>query len=351
MTLDYRPLGHSGIKVSAIALGTMTWGEQNTEAEGHAQLDRAIDFGINLIDTAENYAIPPRPETQGATERIIGNWLKARGRRDQIVLASKVSGPSERTYLRADGQPPRLDAKNINEAIEGSLRRLQTDYLDLCQIHWPSRPVPLFGNGSHAPGRGNDSAEVPIEETLGALDALVKAGKVRHIGLSNETAWGLSRFLHLAETRDLPRVVSVQNAYNLINRTYEQGLAEFHEREQVGLLAYSPLAQGFLTGKYQGGARPEGARLTLFNRGDRYTKPGVAEAVDAYLQIARDFGLDPAQLAIAYVTSRPFVTANIIGATRPDQLEADLRSVEVRITPEIEARINAVFQRHGSPAP
>jgi len=351
MTLDYRPLGRSGIKVSAIALGTMTWGEQNTEAEGHAQLDRAVDFGVNLIDTAENYSIPPRAETQGATERIIGSWLKARGGRDRIVLASKVSGPSDRTYLRADGRPPRLDARNIEEAVEGSLRRLQTDYLDLYQIHWPNRPVPLFGSGRHAPSRGHDGSEVPIEETLEALDGLVKSGKVRHIGLSNETAWGLSRFLHLAETRDLPRVVSVQNAYYLVNHTYEQGLAEFHEREQVGLLAYSPLAQGFLTGKYRNGARPEGARLTLFDRGARYTRPGVAETVDAYLQIARDFGLDPAQLAIAYVTSRPFVTANIIGATRAEQLEADLGSVEVVITPEIETRIDAVFQLHGSPAP
>lgn len=351
MTLDHRPLGRSGIKVSSIALGTMTWGEQNTEAEGHAQLDRATDFGINLIDTAENYSIPPRAETQGATERIIGTWLKARGGRDRIVLASKVSGPSDRTWLRADGQPPRLDARNINEAVDASLRRLQTDYLDLYQIHWPNRAVALFGNGKHAPSRGHDGTEVPIEETLEALDTLVKSGKVRHIGLSNETAWGLSRFLHLSETQNLPRVVSVQNAYNLLNRTYEQGLAEFDAREDVGLLAYSPLAQGFLTGKYQNGARPEGARLTLFERGDRYQKPGVAEAVDAYLQIARDFGLDPAQLAIAWVTSRPFVTANIIGATKPDQLEVDLRSTGISITPEIEARIDAVFQLHGSPAP
>ncbi|WP_295041995.1 aldo/keto reductase [uncultured Paracoccus sp.] len=351
MTLDHRPLGRSGITVSAIALGTMTWGEQNSEAEGHAQLDRAVDFGITLIDTAENYSIPPRAETQGSTERIIGTWLKARGGRDRIVLASKVSGPSDRTYLRADGSHPRLDAKNITEAVEGSLRRLQTDYLDLYQIHWPNRPVPLFGNGKHAPSRGHDGSEVPIEDTLEALDAVVRSGKVRHIGLSNETAWGLSRFLHLSETQGLPRVASVQNAYNLLNRTYEQGLAEFHAREDVGLLAYSPLAQGFLTGKYQNGARPEGARLTLFNRGDRYQKPGVAQAVEAYLQIARDFSLDPAQLAIAYVTSRPFVTANIIGATKPDQLDSDLRSVDVTITPEIEDRIDAVFQLHGSPAP
>ncbi len=351
MTLEYRPLGRTGINVSSIALGTMTWGEQNTKADGHAQLDRALDFGINLIDTAESYSIPPRAETQGSTERIIGTWIKARGGRDRIVLASKVAGPSDRNWLRADGQSPRLDARNINEAIEASLRRLQTDYLDLYQVHWPSRQLALFGDAKHAPGRSYDTPEVSIEETLDALDALVKAGKVRHIGLSNETAWGLARYLHLSETKGLPRVASVQNAYNLLNRTYEEGLAEFHAHEDVGLLAYSPLAQGFLTGKYQNGARPDGARLTLFDRGARYQKPGTAEAVDAYVQIARDFNLNPAQLAIAYVTSRDFVTSNIIGATKPDQLEADLNSVDVTITPEIEARINAVFQVHGSPAP
>ncbi|MFT4190734.1 MAG: aldo/keto reductase [Comamonas sp.] len=351
MTHFYRPLGRTGLQVSSIALGTMTWGQQNTEAEGHAQLDYALDQGINFIDTAENYAIPPRAETQGATERIIGSWLKARGARDRVVLATKVSGPSGSTWLRRDGALPRLDARHINEAIDASLARLQTDYVDLYQLHWPHRAVPLFGGGSHAPARGGDGSEVPIEETLDALDAVVKAGKVRHIGLSNETAWGLARFLHLSETRGLPRVASVQNAYNLLNRTYEVGLAEFHAREDVGLLAYSPLAQGYLTGKYQRGARPAGARTTLFERGQRYQKPGTEAAIDAYLQVARDFGLDPAQLAIAYVTSRHFVTANIIGATNLDQLARNIASRDVAITPEIEARLDAVHQLHGSPAP
>lgn len=349
--VEYRPLGRTGIKVSAITLGTMTWGQQNTESEGHAQLDLATDFGINFIDTAENYSIPPSKETQGSTERIIGTWFKKTGKRDRVILATKVSGPSDRTYLRADGQLPKLDAKNINEAIDNSLKRLQTDYVDLYQLHWPNRPLALFGGGSHAPSRGGDGGEVPIEETLEALDALVKAGKVRHIGLSNETAWGLSRFLHLSETRNLPRVASVQNAYNLLNRTYEAGLAEFHAREDVGLLAYSPLAQGFLTGKYQRGARPPGARTTLFERGQRYQKPGTEAAIDKYLEIARDFGLDPAQFAVAYVTSRGFVTSNIIGATTIEQLKADLASVDVKITPEIEGRVDAVHQLHGSPAP
>lgn len=349
--VEYRQLGRTGIRVSSIALGTMTWGEQNTEAEGHAQLDHALEFGINFIDTAENYSIPPRKETRGATETIIGNWLKARGARDRIVLATKVSGPNDRTDVRADGQPPKLDARNINEAIEGSLRRLRTDYVDLYQLHWPNRPLSLFGGGSHAPSRGGTGVEVPIEETLDALAELVRTGKVRHIGLSNETAWGVSRFLHLSEAKGQPRVVSVQNAYNLLNRTYETGLSEFHQREQVGLLAYSPLAQGFLTGKYQNGARPAGARVTLFERGQRYQTPGTSEAIDAYIEIARDFRLDPAQLAIAYVTSRRFVTSAIIGATTLKQLAADLGAFEIAIIPEIEARIEAVHQRHRNPAP
>jgi aryl-alcohol dehydrogenase-like predicted oxidoreductase len=348
---DYRPLGRTDIRVSAICLGTMTWGQQNTEAEGHAQMDYAFDQGINFFDTAEMYAIPPRAETQGSTERIIGTWLAARRCRDKIVLASKVSGPSAATYLRADGSTARLDRKNIHEALESSLKRLQTDYVDLYQVHWPDRPLALFGGVAPGGAAAAERQEVPIEETLAALGALVSAGKVRHIGLSNETAWGLSRYLHLSETTGQPRVVSVQNAYNLVNRTYEEGLAEFASREQVGLLAYSPLGQGYLTGKYQGGARPAGARTTLFNRGNRYEKPGTAEAIDKYLAIAADFGLDPSQLAIAYVTSRPFVTSNIIGATSMAQLKTNIASEALKITPEIEARIDAVYQLHGSPAP
>ena len=347
---DYRQLGRTDLRVSAIALGTMTWGEQNTEAEGHAQLDYALAEGINFIDTAELYAIPPRAETYGATERIIGTWFAARGTRNKVILASKVSGPSANNYMRADGSPPILDRANIREALHASLKRLRTDYLDLYQLHWPDRAVPLFG-GTLAPVRANARPEVPIEETLAALAELVTEGKVRHIGLSNETAWGLSRFLHLAETGGGPRVVSVQNAYNLLNRVYEHGLAEFHAREEVGLLAYSPLAQGFLTGKYQGGALPPGTRTTLFGRGARYQKPGTEAAIDSYLAIARDFGLDPAQLALAFVTSRPFVTANLLGATSLAQLKTDIGSRDVVITPDIEARIDEAYQLHGSPAP
>ncbi|MFG1297516.1 MULTISPECIES: aldo/keto reductase [Xanthobacter] len=348
--MAYRPLGDSGLAVSSICLGTMTFGQQNTEAEGHAQLDLALDAGINFIDTAEMYSIPPRAETQGSTERIIGTWLKARGNRDKVILATKVAGRSTQTWLRADGSNPRLDARNINEAIDASLRRLQTDYVDLYQLHWPDRAVPLFGSPT-ATRSENDAPEVPIEETLAALADLVKAGKVRHIGLSNETAWGLHRFLMAAQKGIGPRVVSVQNAYNLLNRTYEEGLAEFATREQVGLLAYSPLAQGYLTGKYLNGARPAGARTTLFNRGQRYEKPGTEEAIKAYLALAAELGLSPVQLAQAWVTSRPFVTSNIIGATSVAQLQETLATATLAITPEIEAKVNAVFQLHGNPAP
>jgi aryl-alcohol dehydrogenase-like predicted oxidoreductase len=228
---------------------------------------------------------------------------------------------------------------------------LGTDYVDLYQVHWPDRPLALFGGVTPAPAAAAGRKEVPIEETLAALGELVTEGRVRHIGLSNETAWGLSRYLHVSQSSGLPRVVSVQNAYNLVNRTYEVGLAEFAPREQVGLLAYSPLGQGYLTGKYRAGARPQGARTTLFNRGGRYEKPGTAEAIEKYLAIAADFCLDPAQLAIAYVTSRPFVTANIIGATTLDQLKTNIASQAITITPEIEARIDSVYQVHGSPAP
>jgi len=349
--MDYRPLGRTDLRVSAICLGSMTWGQQNSEAEGHAQLDYAFERGVNFVDTAEIYSIPPRPETQGSTERVIGSWLAARKNRDKAIIATKVCGRGDATWLRPDGARPVLDRRNIAYAIEGSLRRLRTDYVDLYQLHWPDRSLPLWGAGGTVYRPPTRREETPIEETLEALADLVTAGKVRHIGLSNETPWGVARFLRASEMGRGPRVVSVQNAYHLLNRTFELGLAEFAEREQVGLLAYSPLAQGYLTGKYQKGARPPGARMTLFERGDRYQKPGVEEAVDKYLVLARDLGLDPAQLAIAFVASRPFVTSSIIGATTLAQLKIDLASMAVKITPQIEARIDEIHQLHGNPAP
>lgn len=347
--MDYRPLGRTDIKVSSITLGTMTFGQQNTESEGHAQLDYALERGINFIDTAELYSIPPRPETQGSTERIIGTWLKARGSRDKVILATKVVGRTQNTWYRADKSPARPDAANIREAVEGSLKRLQTDYIDLYQVHWPDRDIPLFG--STAPSERDGAPEVAIEETLEALGDLVKAGKVRHIGVSNETSWGLHRYLLGAERGLGPRLVSNQNAYNLLNRIYETDLAEFAIREQVGLLAYSPLAQGYLTGKYQRGARPAGARTTLFNRGQRYEKPGVEETIDAYLALAREVGWTPVQLAQAFVTTRPFVTTNIIGATSLEQLRENIDAAELALPADIEQKINALHQLHGNPCP
>jgi aryl-alcohol dehydrogenase-like predicted oxidoreductase len=347
--MKYRKLGRTGLDVSLICLGTMTWGQQNTEAEGHEQMDYALDQGVNFWDTAELYSIPPKAETFGSTERIIGSWFKSRGKRDKVILASKVVGRTDMEWFR--GGPGRLSRAHIHEAVEGSLRRLGTDYIDLYQLHWPDRPMAWGSNPTVFQAQDPAADEVPIAETLAALGDLVKAGKVRHVGLSNESAWGTMTFLKEAEMKGLPRVASVQNAYSLINRTNETALAEICLREDVGLLPYSPLAQGYLTGKYLDGARPAGARTTLFNRGQRYEKPGADVAIRAYLALAREFGLDPAQMALAFVNSRPFVAANIIGATSMAQLKTNIASVDVAITPELEERINAIHQLHMNPAP
>ncbi len=350
--MEKRRLGRTGLEVTSLCLGTMTFGEQNTEADGHAQLDRAVAAGVNFVDTAEIYAVPPKAETQGATEKIIGSWLAARGGRDKVVIATKVSGRGRANWLRPDGQGTKLDAENVKHAVEQSLRRLRTDYIDLYQVHWPDRQVALFGDGGTVfRGLPERDESIPIEETLGVLGRLVEAGKVRHIGLSNETAWGVARWVNLAEAGKGPRVVAIQNVYNLISRAFEIGLAEMALREDVGLLAYSPLGQGYLTGKYQRGARPAGARTTLFERGQRYEKPGVEVAIDGYLALARELGIDPAQLALAFVTSRKFVTSNIIGATSLAQLDVALGSLDVTITPEIEDAIDAIHQVHQNPAP
>jgi aryl-alcohol dehydrogenase-like predicted oxidoreductase len=347
--MQYRPLGRTGLDVSLICLGTMTWGQQNTEAEGHAQMDYAFERGINFFDTAELYPIPPKAETQGATERIIGSWFKARGTRDKVVLATKVIGRSDNTWFRDDGSKGELSRSQIEEAVNKSLKRLGTDYIDLYQIHWPDRPMPWGSNPvvfKHFEGPSH-----PIEETLEIFRDIVKTGKIRHIGLSNESAWGTMTFLKHAEARNLPRVQSVQNAYSLLNRTYETALAEVTMREQVGLLAYSPLGQGFLTGKYLNGARPAGARTTLFERSQRYQTPGAEPAIARYVALAREFGLDPAQMALAFCNSRPFVTSTIIGATSMEQLRTDIAAIDVTITPELEERIDAIHLVHTNPCP
>ncbi|MDA8653758.1 NADP(H)-dependent aldo-keto reductase [Alphaproteobacteria bacterium] len=325
--MEYRKLGHTDIKVSAICLGTMTWGKQNTEAEGHEQMDYALDMGINFFDTAELYAIPPERETQGSTERIIGTWFKKTGNRDKVILASKVAGRSQLDYFRDSGAEAELSRSQIMEAIDKSLARLQTDYLDLYQLHWPDRPLQIFG-GLGYKHYGDEINR--IEDILDVLADIQKAGKVRHFGLSNETPWGIMKFLHYADSKpDLPRIVSVQNAYNLLNRIYELGASEIYHREGVGLLAYSPLAQGFLSGKYQKGARPPGARATLFNRLQRYETPSAESAIDRYLDIAKKYGVDPTQMANQFVTTRDFVTSNIIGATTMEQLKIAVTSIDL----------------------
>ncbi|MDX1655327.1 MAG: NADP(H)-dependent aldo-keto reductase, partial [Candidatus Competibacteraceae bacterium] len=319
--MRYNPIPHTDLSVSRICLGTMTWGEQNSQAQAHRQLDYALERGVNFIDTAEMYPVPPRPETQGRTEAYLGNWLAARGNRERVVLATKVTGRSQELSYVREGTVC-LDRRNITQAVEASLKRLQTDYIDLYQVHWPDRQTNFFGRLGYV---HREQDFVPIAETLEVLGDLVKAGKVRHIGLSNETPWGVMEYLRIAEDQGLPRVVTIQNPYSLLNRTFEVGLAEIAHREGVELLAYSPLAFGVLSGKYLEG-NPPGARLTLFDRFTRYSNPQALAATRAYVALARDHGLDPARMALAYVNSRSFLTANIIGATTMEQLEADIDS-------------------------
>ncbi len=344
--MEYRKLGRSGLEVSLIGLGTMTWGEQNSQDEAFAQLDLALASGINFIDTAEMYPVPPRGPTQGATETIIGNWLAARNNREQVILASKVTGRSAAMDHIRGG--PCLDAASVHAACEASLQRLQTDYLDLYQVHWPDRATNFFGQLGYQSPAQDDS--VPIAETLGALDELVRAGKVRHVGVSNETPWGVTEYLRLAG-QGLPRIASIQNPYNLLNRSYEIGLAEYADKEDLGLLAYSPLAFGVLSGKYLGGARPDGARLSLFSRFSRYTNARAEQATAEYVRIARNAGLDPAQMALAYVNSRPFLVSNLIGATTLDQLRSNIASAELRLSADVLEAIEAVHAGNPNPAP
>ncbi|SMH49267.1 aldo/keto reductase [Mesorhizobium australicum] len=350
--MDMRRIGRTDLVVSKICLGTMTWGQQNTEAEGHAQMDYAFERGVNFLDTAELYPIPPKAETQGRTERYIGNWMKARGNRDKVVLASKVVGRTTNDWFRG-GRPSKLVREDIMHAVEGSLQKLQTDYIDLYQIHFPERRVPWGSNPNRV---GNwpakrDADETPIAETIAVFEELVKAGKIRHLGLSNESSWGVMRFIFESEKGNGPRPASLQNAYNLVNRTFEVNLTEVSDREEVSLLAYSPLAQGYLTGKYDHGARPQGSRSQLFNRGQRYETPNAAEVQLEYNELARSFGMEPALFANAFVCSRPFVMSNIIGATSIAQLDMALSSASVTWTTEMQEAVDAIHQRTGNPCP
>ena len=343
-----RKLGKTDLEVSEICLGTMTWGQQNTESEGHAQMDYALDNGINFFDTAEMYAVPPKKETQGSTEKIIGSWFKERKSRDKVILATKVSGRSPLNWLRDDEKPTEQSRDQIFEAVDKSLLRLGTDYIDLYQLHWPDRPMNLFGgsiNYEHM-----DEPSIDINIILDSLNELVKSGKIRYIGLSNETPWGTMKFLYHSDISSTPRVQSIQNAYNLLNRTFEIGGSEIAHREDVGLLAYSPIAQGYLSGKYQNGALPKGSRKELFNRLQRYEGPYAEEAIEAYLNIAKKYEIDPSQLANQFVTTRPFVTSNIIGATNMEQLKLAVTSIDIKLTKEIEEDIEKAYQRHGNVA-
>ena len=346
--MEYRELGRSGVKVSAICLGTMTFGEQNSEADGHAQMDYALDRGITMFDAAEIYPVPPKPETQGRTESIIGSWLASRKARDKVMVATKVIGRTKMNWLRKDGSPGRQSRAQILEAVDGSLKRLNTDHIDLYQLHWPDRPMRIFEGLDYVHKEGDSHS---IEDILGVLGDLVRQGKIRFAGLSNETPWGVMSFLKAAENLSLPRIVSIQNAYNLVNRSFETGLAEIFYREQVSLLAYSPLGQGYLTGKYEGGALPEGSRKTLFNRLGRYEMGNGPRAISAYVALAQTHGLDPAQMALAFAASRPFVTSTIIGATTLAQLETDIAGCLLRLSDAVIQDIEQLHLTYPNPCP
>ncbi len=349
--MELRKLGRTDLMVSACCLGTMTWGEQNSEAEGHAQMDYAMDRGVTFWDTAEMYAVPPRAETQGATERIIGTWFARTGRRQDVILASKIAGLSKMLWTRdGDVSWTRHTRDQVDEAVEKSLKRLQTDYIDLYQLHWPDRPIGLFGGRMDTKAYGQPYEK--FEDILGHLDRHVQAGRIRHIGLSNETPYGVMRFLAESEARGLPRMQSIQNAYNLVNRTFEDGgLEEVCVREEVGLLAYSPLGQGYLTGKYRNGALPEGSRKQLFDRLQRYESPAAGRAIESYLQLADAHGLDPAKLAIRFCDTRPFMASTIIGATSLEQLQICIDAFELDWTDELEDAVNACHRDQPSPCP
>lgn len=349
--MKFNPLGQSGLQVPEICLGTMTFGEQNSQPEAFEQLKYALDQGIYFWDTAEMYPVPPKPETQGSTEIIIGNWIAQNGNRDQLFLASKIAGPQQGGSSIRDGHT-RFIEQEISSAIDSSLKRLQTDYIDLYQLHWPQRPTNFFG----ALGYGNQQAIqsidiTPLEETLTALAKEVNKGRIRHIGLSNETPWGTMKFIQLAEKMGLEKIVSVQNPYNLLNRTYEIGMSEIAQHEGIGLLAYSPLAFGYLTGKYRNGARPKDGRITLFSRFTRYSNPESEWATEQYAILAEKHGLSLAELALAFIKQQFFVTSTIIGATNMQQLKENISAFEIDLSEDILQEIEAIHRQQPNPAP
>lgn len=347
----YKKLGTTDIDVSLICMGTMNFGEQNTEKEAHEQLEYAVSQGINFIDTAEIYPIPPNAQSQGRTETYIGTWLKKRGKREDLIIASKVVGRDDGlSYIRNKEYTPCFDRTNIRRAVDGSLKRLQTDYIDLYQLHWPDRDTNYFGKRGYI--HNQDFKHIEIEETLEALKELITDGKIRHIGLSNETAWGVMEFFRLHREKKLPRIQSIQNPYSLIMREYETALAEISLRERLSLLVYSPLAMGVLTGKYLGHTTPPKGTRFDYAKGrnhDRYNPSHAQSTIKLYVDLARKHGLDPAQMAIAYVNSREFVTSTIIGATTMEQLKADIESINITLPPEVLSEIEKIHIEHPNP--
>ena len=346
--MNFKKLGNTDLKVSTICLGTMTWGEQNNQKEAFEQMNYALDSGINCFDTAEIYPSPCFEKTYGSTEKIIGNWFKEKKNREQVILASKISGPGL-SWVRNGG--PQYSEQNIKKAIEDSLKRLQTDYIDLYQLHWPERKTNFFGRLNYKHQEKEDSWN-DFEKILIILEKFIKQGKIRHIGLSNETSWGLSKFLEVSKLKTLPKMMSVQNSYNLLCRTYEIGLAEISIREKSGLLAYSPLAGGFLTGKYRNNNLPKNSRQKLF--GDYYTRYSKANAsivIEKYFDVAKKFALDFAQMSIKFCEIQKFLTSVIIGATTMEQLKINIESVNVNLTEEIIRKINDLQIIYPNPCP
>ncbi len=345
--MEYTSLPNTNIKVSKICLGTMTWGNQNTEAEGFSQMDYALERGVNFFDTAELYPVPATKETQGQTSKIIGNWLKKSNNRDKVILASKMAGPGDYTaHIRTTG----FGGTSIQEAIELELQRLQTDYIDLYQLHWPERHTNTFGVRDFKPS-SNDPWLDNFNEVLHELNNLVKAGKIRAYGLSNEKGWGTMRYAEEVRKDNLPKISTIQNAYSLLNRVFEGDLAEISLRENIGLLAYSPLAFGVLSGKYIKGTAADNARLNLFPRFARYSSAQSTEATKQYLDLANDIGISLTTLSLAFVNQRPFVTSNIIGATNLEQLEENINSIETKLSEDTLARINEIHAKIPNPAP
>lgn len=354
--MKYRKLGNTAIDVSEICLGTMTWGIQNTQQDAFDQLNYSLEKGINFIDTAEIYPVPIDANKWGTTDRYIGEWFKQTGKRDKVILASKVAGRSPMGFLRKDAtdlknkKESRLSREQILYSCDEALKRLQTDYIDLFQLHWPERNANFFGKLNYV--HGDDKDPVSLEETWSAMNELVTSGKVRHIGLSNETAWGTMKYIEIAEQKGMARPMSVQNPYSLLCLPYEVGMAEVSMREQCGLLAYSPLAFGALSGKYLGGAKPEGARITLWPQEfPRYFTEAGTNATTEYVQLAQDNGLDPSQMALAYLLTKPFVTSLIIGATTMEQLETNVGATDIKLSDDIMKQLEALTVKHSNPCP